>query len=312
MLTFHLPLKWKGQLDMPSGVFRGQAAVVGGKVYIGGGGAEGQKYKVLEYTIRRNEWREIETPVKYYGLVALNGKVMITGGLDKKNVITNQVWVLDNLSDAWVQPFPPLPEAKCQISAVSYKKWILVVGGKRNTGACADVHILDSTSKVWYTALSPLPWEVARPLLTVIQDTVYVASTIRTVSASIPALLSSTVVLHHTASDSNIHKPVSIAWQPLPDTPTRHPVLVTYHGLLLSLGTWVSPPSSTIAVYCPQTEQWLTVAQLPTLRRACTCVVLPDAEESVMMVIGGWDHDEKYIRTIDLCTLSNRSFYNNN
>ena len=39
--------------------------------------------------------------------------------------------------------------------------------------------------------------------------------------------------------------------------------------------------------------------QLSTPRKGCTCVVLPETEE--MMVIGGRDENAKYIKTIDIC-----------
>ena len=107
---------------------------------------------------------------------------------------------------------------------------------------------------------------------------------------------------HHPASDTTTDTSGSkcTEWQPLPDTLTQDPAFVVFHSLLLTVGAWYSL-SSTIAMYCPQTEQWLTVAQLPTPRAHCTCVTLPDTEE--LMVIGGLDGDDKPIKTIDLCTL---------
>ena len=40
------------------------------------------------------------------------------------------------------------------------------------------------------------------------------------------------------------------------------------------------------------------VAQLPTPRKGCICVVLPETEE--MMVIGGRDENKKVTKTIDI------------
>ena len=294
---------------MLTGVVDAQSVVVGGKVYIGGGEADGSDYKVLEYTVQGGQWREIKTPVKFFGMAATDGQLIITGGKDKEDKVTNQVWVLDSLSDTWIQPFPPLPAVRSWTSAVSYKKWVLVIGGKEDfdendlskNDPCPELYILDSASKVWYTA-SPLPWRVYRPSLTVMQDTLYVVGGTNAVSISIPALISD-AVSQHPASDTTTDTsdgPKPTEWQPLPRTPTFHPVLVTFHETLLTVGA-EDEPSSTIAMYCPQTEQWLTVVQLPTPHRACTCVTLPDTGE--MMVIGGIDGDINFIKTIDLCTL---------
>ena len=54
--------------------------VVGGKVYIGVGGAEGSEYKVLEFTVQGGQWGEIKTPVRYFNLAAVNNQVVIIGG----------------------------------------------------------------------------------------------------------------------------------------------------------------------------------------------------------------------------------------
>ena len=113
---------------MSSGVLAAQAVVVGGKVYIGGGGAEGSGYKILDYTIEGDQWREIETPVWGFGMAVVNDQVIITGGKDRGDSLTNQVWVLDGLTNTWTQPFPAMPTARWMSSAVGYKRWVLVVG----------------------------------------------------------------------------------------------------------------------------------------------------------------------------------------
>ena len=288
MLTYSLPLKWKKTIKMSSGVFATQAVVVGGKVYIGGGGAEGSHYKILEYTIEGGQWREIETPVEGFGMAVVNGQVIITGGQDRGGSLTNQVWVLDSLTNTWTQPFPAMPTARWLSSAVGYKRWVLVVGGHREK--CVEV--LDTK---WYTA-SPLPRNAFRPSLTVIQDTLYVVWMESAVSVSIPILISD-AMFQSQASDST-NEPRPTQWQSLPDTPTSNPAITSFHGYLLTVGAWDSP-SSTISMYLPHNEQWLPVARLPTPRDGCTCVVLPETEE--MMVIGGQYENGEFIKTIDIC-----------
>ena len=279
---------------MTSGVFDPQAVVVGGKVYIGGGVAEGSDYKILEYTIEGGQWREIETPVRVFGMAVVNDQVIITGGEDRGGSLTNQVWVLDSLTNTWTQPFPAMSTARKWSSAVGYKRWVLVVGG---TGKKC-VEVLDTKSKQWYTT-SPLPSDVERPSLTVIQDTLYVVWEKSAVSVSIPMLISDAMSQSQASDSTNEPRPTK--WQSLPDTPTSDPAITSFHGYLLTVAAWDSP-SSTISMYLPHTEQWMPVAQLPTPRDRCTCVVLPDNRE--MMVIGGLDENDKFIKTIDICTLS--------
>ena len=293
MLTYSLPLKWKKTIKMASGIRVAHAVVVGGKVYIGGGHAEGSDYKILEYTIEGGQWREIETPVTFFGMAVINSQVIITGGQGRGGSPTNQVWVLDGLTNTWTQPFPAMPTARMWSSVVGYKRWVLVVGGLFKK--CVEV--LDTKSKQWFIA-SPLPSnaERCRPYLTVIQDVLYVVWGESAVSVSIPMLISD-AMSQSQASDSN-NEPRPTEWQSLPDTPTSRPAITSFHGYLLTVGAWRSP-SSSISMYLPHTEQWLPVAQLPSPREDCTCVVLPDTEE--MMVIGGWDENMKFIKTIDIC-----------
>ena len=279
---------------MASGVVLVQAVVVGGKVYIGGGGAEGSGYKILEYTIEGGQWREIETAVVGFGMAVVNDQVIITGGRDRGGSRTNQVWVLDSLTNTWTQPFPAMPTARWWSSAVGYKRWVLVVGGYGEK--CVEV--LDTKSKQWYT-VSPLPSDAIRPSVTVIQDTLYVVWGKSAVSISIPMLISDAMSQCQASDSTNEPRPTE--WQSLPDTPTSHPAITSFHGYLLTVGARDSP-SSTISMYLPHNEQWLPVARLPAPRNGCTCVVLPETKE--MMVICGQDETNKYIKTIDICTLS--------
>ena len=75
------------------------------KVYIGGGEAEGGQGKVLEYTIQEDQWREIKTPVQYFGMAVVDNQLIITGGVYEEGCPTNEVWVLDSVSGTWTQPY---------------------------------------------------------------------------------------------------------------------------------------------------------------------------------------------------------------
>ena len=277
---------------MPSGVSLAQVVVIGGKVYIGGGDAEGDRYKVLEYTIQGGQWREIDTPVMWFGMAVFNNQLITTGGWDKDGRITNEVWALDSVSGTWTEPFPAMPTARWGPSAVGYKRWVLVVGGLGER--CVEV--LDIAARQWCTA-TPLPSDALRPSLTVTEDSLYVVWGWSAVSVSIPMLISDAMSQSPASDTSNGPQPTE--WQPLPDTPTERPTTTTLIGSLVAMGG--DPAPSTIAMYLPQTEQWLKVAKLPTPRYRCTCTLFPGTEE--LMVIGGWDKDGDYIKSINLCTL---------
>ena len=288
MLTYNLQLKRKKTIKMPIGVYMAQTAVVGGKVYIKSGGGWLALDTMLEYTIKGGQWNwKMETPVQSFGMAVVNDQLIITGGAEIGGSPTNQVWVLDSLTNTWIQPFPAMPTARSGSSAVGYKRWVLVVGGYGEK--CVEV--LDTRSKQWFVA-SPLPSAAVRPSLTVIQDTLYVVWGKSAVSVSIPMLISDTMSRSQGSVSPNELRPTE--WQLLPHPPTYEylPTITSFHGYLLAVG------SSTIDVYLPHTERWLTVAQLPTQRWGCTCVILPETEE--LMVIGGQEVNTSYIDTIDI------------
>ena len=271
---------------MPSGVSLAQAVVIGGKVYVGGGG----KYNVLVYAIQKHQWKEIETPVMWFGMAVVNDRLIITGRENDDCSTVDKVWELDSSSHTWRQPFPEMPTGRWGPSAIGYKRWVFVVGGH----GVRCVEVLDTKSKHWYTA-APLPFDADRPSLTLIQDTLYAVCECSAVCASLLKLVSG-AMSQSPAHDAKI-VPEPTEWQRLPDTPTKAPTTTTLNGSLIAMGG--HPLSSTIAMYLPQTEQWLNVAELPTPRSYCTCALLPETEE--LIVIGGWDKKD-YIKAIDLCT----------
>ena len=155
------------------------------------------------------------------------------------------------------------------------------------------VEVLDTLSKHWYIA-TPLPGNAIQPSLAVIEDTLHVLWRYSAVSMSIQMLISDAM---SQSSTNNGSKPTE--WQPLPDTLTKWPTITILNGSLVAVGG--NPASSTIAMYLPQMEQWLKVAELPTPCRSCTCAIPPETEE--LMVIGGMNGEDDYIKSINRCTL---------
>ena len=193
---------------------------------------------------------------------------------------------LDSVSGTWTHPFPCMPTEREWLSAVGYKRWVLVVGGNRKR--CVEV--LDTATNKWHVA-TPLPnnapltyCDTGHPLCGV---------GCSAVSLSIPILISNAV--SQCSSTCTSSGPQSTKWQPLPDTPTNYHATTSLLGSLVAVGG--RPASSSIAMYLPHMEQWLEVAQLPTPRQLCTCVILPETQQ--LMVIGGRDENWKYAKNID-------------
>ena len=270
-------------MQMPSGVASAQAVVVGDKVYTGGGGSDLSKSKILKYTIAEGQFGEIESPVMAFGMAVVNDQFIIAGGKHNEFDTTAEVWVWDGEdTNGWTQPFPAMPMATEWCSAVGYRRWLLVFGR-------SIVTVLDTHFKKWYDA-TPLPSEVDRPSLAVIEDTLYVAWKKTFVSIFLPTLIAGGI----TKQVSGKSEPIE--WRELADTLTEGPTLTSFHGQLLAVGA-SDTPSSTVAMYLPHVEEWKDVATLPSPRDGCACVVLPETQE--LMVIGGYDRFQ-FIKNIDI------------
>lgn len=290
VLTFSLPMCWKDEIKMPSGVSHAQAVVISGKLYIGGGWNQCGNYKLLEYTTSNNQWREFETPLRFFGMAENSHQLIICGGEDGKGQVTNQMWMLDGSSDTWKMSLHAMPTPRRFPSMVRHKTWLLVIGGRGSN--C--VEIFDTESNQWYIATS-LPIPAFRPSIAVIKDIhLYAVWNDTAVTIPIPSLIVD-------AKSYTSNKSRFTEWQQLPSTPSSWPAITAFHDILLTVGGGEEFPSATVAAYLPQTEQWVKVGDLPVSRSFCTCAILSDTEE--LIVIGGRDANYFYMSSIDTCTL---------
>lgn len=293
-------MKWEEEsVTMLLGMEAAQAVMVKGKIYIGGGTTEKSVHKMLEYTHSSGKWREIDTPLHHFGMAEVNDKLIITGGLNKFG-ITSEVWMLDDASDKWTQPFPNMASTRLWPSAVGYKRWLLVLSGEGKDGILVEV--LDTLSKKWYTACClPHRDKTSRVHACIAQDTLYVVSEHAAFSILVPLLIADAVSQAKVTTAESVT--VHAQWKSLPDPPTNYPAITAYHSFFLAVGA-SDHPSSDIVMYLPLTQQWLSVSQLPTPRRGCTVIILEETDEKgmTMMVMGGKNQND-YIKKVDICTL---------
>ena len=279
---------------MPTGVATIQAVVMRGKVYI-----EGDNFHmILEYTIEGGQWRVIETPVTNFGMVVVNNQLLIIGGMEREGTPSNQVWALNTENGTWSEPFPAMTITRSWVSAVSYKRWVLVVGDQALT-LTNFVEVLDTVIGKWYVA-TPLPSGKFRASITAIHETLYILWRCSGARISIPVLISDAVSQHPTTIPQS-------EWQPLPDAPaTLLLSIVSHEESLVALEDTSSISAledyaTSIFMYLPQMEKWLKVAELPSPRNFCACVVLPETQQ--LMVIGGLNERGGFVKSM-ICTAS--------
>ena len=278
MLKCELPLKWKNPAEMPLGPSIAQVVVIEEKIYIGGGdmrtregagegseeeSGDGQSedlraiFSVLEciMTGEGPQWKTIVAPTIWFGMAEVNKELIIAGGMDTNNELSDQVFVLNSHSKTWIQPFPPSSLASVFPSAISYNRWLILVGGSLEPDINSPldvVQLLDTRSRQWYRA-SALPSPTMRPSLAIIQDTLYVA--LSNVSTPKALQLYMPTLLEHVKSAIPILFTKPADWQVLPHTLTSFPFFVSFDGHLLAVSD-SETPSSVIAMYLPNLKLW--------------------------------------------------------
>ncbi len=158
---------------------RGFAAgtTVGRNFYVIGGntsyGLTGHVERYSMYTQRTfidSNWM-MPVPVSNAGTAAIGSKIYVVGGLDKDNLLVNNLQILDTTTMTW-STGPPLPKPLMQLAVTSYSGKLYVFGGldKTTAGAAAlnTVYVFDPADVT-------TPWSARASML---QAAAYAAATL--------------------------------------------------------------------------------------------------------------------------------------
>ena len=274
-----------------------QSVMVQGKVYVGGGDADVVDhlnfYVVMAYDISSRKWATLPPyTARYFGMSVINNQLVLVGGRvggNKYKVVG--VWRPD--SKEWTNPYPDMSTPREECSAVAYKEWLVVAGGKGvGSDDLSSVEVLNTDTKQWSAGPStPMPWINMRPAI--VGDLCYFMgglidgdSTDIVYSVSLPALTSQ---LNSGAIDSWIWKEISGL---LKDS---SPLSIS--GSLLAVGgsDGDENPVSAIHLYQPETGKWVEVGNMPTPLRDCTCVALTNRE---LLVAGGENFPDEMLKSV--------------
>ena len=288
-----------------------QSVVVQGRVYVGGGSAgwrSDDKYMVMEYDISSGKWAKLP-PYRacYFAMTVIKNQLVLVGGSehgDSSKVLG--VWRAE--SKEWTHPYPDMPTARSQRSAVVYNEWLAVAGGWRRDGMerLSSVEVMNTDSKQWYVAPpTPTPWSTMTTAI--VGDTCYFMGGFTggsidpgtvVYSVSLPALISQLPSL-----DSRERGKQHQIWKEIPGLQTTHSTPLSIRGSLLAVdgrdrdGNAVSA----IHLYQPDTGEWVKVGDLPTPRYWSTCAMITDTE---MLVAGGSDDNYLITSSCDIALIN--------
>ena len=151
----------------PRGMSRGSATTDGQFAYFTPGGYN----SVYRYEWRGEKWEKFPScPYKNSGLIIIDGKLTVVGGLDESDHCTNKLSTLREKK--WVEEYPPMNTAHSRPAVVSTcdGEYLIMIGGLGGGGDwTAAVELFQVKSRRWYK-LTDLPQPLPHPSATICGD----------------------------------------------------------------------------------------------------------------------------------------------
>ena len=322
-LMFPLTFKWEKQSNLPYGANFEGSYIISGKVYTNVF-MYNHPSAIFEYTPDTDTWMELQAPTKFHGMVSLNGKLTLVGGVKKESTSTLkyspviQVW--DSDSKQWTEPYPPMPMGRVHPGCACYQHYLIIAGGTKEGQfqSTTTVDILDTNSGQWFKA-PPMMYNGKIIQLVIIGQSLYILFIFRGVLTSSKSLLrvSLPTLISHTLQGKNCDTSI---WEKLPDVPLYLTTLFSVGNMLLMAGgshggivslvasalhIKKSKPSADIHLFNPHINKWLKIGELPASRMACACTVLPSGK---LLVAGGQANESDELSTVYTATIAGSYF----
>lgn len=230
-------------------------------------------------------------------MAVVMGRLLLIGGFNPaQDEYSSRVSQWNEEGKYWSSINRDLPVARCDASAIGFKRWLIVAGGFNGEPLDA-VNLLDCENFGQWQTLCSLPSPAYA-----LQSTSYINST-RNGTTAIWYLVSSS-----RGSGISQKRPVYAisltnlierrsSWSVIPDPPFTDSGAVTLRGHLLAVGGRDKhTEKKEIHMYFPGTCEWLNVASLEYPRHSVTCLPLSDKK---FIVIGGKDESGDYSTKVD-------------
>jgi N-acetylneuraminic acid mutarotase len=280
---------WSMAAPLPQGRSETQAATIGDKIYLVGGGwtetkdgKSTERYTdgfTSEYDPIANRWRErTRAPegLTHQGIAVLGGKIYVAGGFagGRHMLPSAGVYSYDPAADHW-QALAPLSGLRGSVTLAAADGKIHAIGGRimgeETTVATHEVY--DPATNAWRSA-APLP--IARD-----HSGVFVADGKIHVVAGRTGEATSNVGFH------DVYDPATDKWSTAAPMPTARSsgAFAEYHGLFFFAGGECRSGTTynEVEAYDIKASRWLTFPALPTPRHGFAAAAAADK----LFFIGG-------------------------
>jgi N-acetylneuraminic acid mutarotase len=285
------PASWSMGTPLPLARSEVQAATVGGKIYVAGGGwsevKDGKTVEhytdgfMTEYDPQTNKWRErarVPEGRTHEGIAVLDGKIYVAGGFagGRHTLPSSGVHAYDPATDQW-RTLPPLSWLRGSVALAAVGGKIHSIGGRvmGEEETIATHEVYDPATNSWRQA-APLPTARDHAGVAVVDGKIHVFGG-RTGEGT------SNVGLH------DVYDPATDKWSsaaPLP-TPRSSSAYADYHGMLFFAGGECRKDNNKtfdeVEAYDIKNGRWVKFPNLPVPRHAFAGAVTGDK----LFFIGG-------------------------
>ena len=263
----------------------------------GGGAGVDNRHIVMTYNISAGKWATLPPYSKhYFAMTVIDNQLVLVGGRGLDGVKSKVLGVWSEDSKKWTHPYPDMTTPRDSCSAVVYNQYLVVAEGWGAGVRLSSVEVMNTDTKQWYAGPpTPIAWRQMKTAI--VGDTCYFMGGIiqgcytnKVYSVSLPALVS------QLNSDSSAKD--TQTWKELPQLPVTRAAPLSISGSLLAVGGKDKDRKavSALHLYQPDAGQWVKVADLPSPRYHCTCVMISDKE---LIVAGGDDDRDCYLKSTD-------------
>lgn len=224
-------------------------------------------------------------------MVSIKEQLVLVGG-SSPGLRVKSLGVWNDEVRRWTCPYPDMGTCRTRCSAVVYKKWLVVAGGRSTNAKIhpTSVEIMNVDTNEWFNALSPLPTAWVDMKTAVMGDTCYFmggctdqngrfVATSKIFGVCLPTLVSQSSV-----ADGRI-------WCEFDLKPDHgHGIVrstpLSLGGSLLALGGKVEHQAITaIHCYLPDDNRWEKIGDLSVPRFNCACAQV--SCDSEIIIVGG-------------------------
>ena len=288
LLEPNAKIVWSRSLDLPMGMRQGQAMVLGAKVYYGGGSGAPSSHSgqnIYAFDFGSGRWETLpRVPYLYSALVAYRGQLVLVGGqVAGSGMATNRLTTWDEQKAKWVYSLPPMSEMRSAATAIAYQSLLLVAGGFSSGVPLSSIEVFGDGADTWRHA-PPLPVPTYFMKSACHRGYWYVAGGQEEGFSIFRASLDSLC----TSSES-----AATVWSGLPNVPFDLCSLAIFGQTLVSVGgkSRTGQRSSHIRAYCPHSNPWVHIGDMPVEASVPTTVSLPTGE---LLVLGGRTNTQDY------------------